>query len=144
MLSSSASTPRPQWTGPAAGTVAEYSLLTFLNDYDGQGGSIAGATYVGVTATPAAGQTSSEEMLGAHGFLSDDASTLHVLLICRQAEGSMRVDLDLRGTPFDHARLDLYRLDADHTTRAAPSTLSPSERSVTMPPVSAALLVARV
>ena len=48
-----------KWTGPAAGTVAEYALLQFLHDYDGQGGSVAGASYSDVT-------SSALDLLGTH------------------------------------------------------------------------------
>ena len=130
-----------KWTGPHKGTVAEYANLIFLDDFDGHGGSIAGATYVNVSV--AAAQYSSEPLLAAHGFISADKRTLHVLLVCRQAEGDMAVDLNLAGTPFEGSELDLYRLDDQHKSRGAPQKLSASERTISMPPTAAALIVAR-
>ena len=44
---------------------------------------------------------------------------------------------------FSQSSARLYRLDADHTKRAAPEVLTPSGGAITveMPPVSAALIV---
>ena len=124
-----------KWTGPAKGTVAEYALLQFLHDYDGQGSSVAGASYVNVT--------TASDMLGAHGFLSANGRTFHCVLICKQYEGSMAVTVALP-TKFGTASVDLYRLDAHHLARDSPEALSVSGGSavVTVAPMSATMLVA--
>lgn len=125
-----------KWEGPATGTVLEYALFKFLQDYDGHGGSVAGAAYVNVTTSTA--------LLGAHAFSSSTAFQL--LLISKQAVGSMTVTAHLprkcKGTP------QLYRLDKDHTkpTAAEPLPLHGAEAggkttSVTLPSVAAALVV---
>ena len=124
-----------KWEGPAKGTVLEYALFRFLQDYDGRGGSVAGAAYVNVTTDSA--------LLGAHAFSS--AAAFQLLLISKQAVGSMTVAAHL---PRQCAPPQLYRLDKDHTKPAAaePLPLLVAEdggktTSVTLPPVAAALVV---
>ena len=118
-------------------------MLQLLNNYDGSGGSIAGASYVNVT--------SSSDMLGAHGFISD-AGRLHVLLICRQAEDALTAVLELpQGGTWPPGTMDpargvgasIYRLDAQHKQAGSPepANVVQGKLSITMPAVSAALVV---
>ena len=127
-----------KWSSPKPGSVADYALLHFLHNYDGQGSSIAGATYVEV-------HTSSDQ-IGAHGFLSSDDQRVHVLLICRQYEGEVRVEVpvpevDVR---YQSELVSLYRLDAQHIVPASPESIAPTSGKVvvTMQPASAVLVVA--
>ena len=122
-----------KWSSPEPGSVADYALLHFLHNFDGQGGSIAGAAYVKVD--------TSSDLIGAHGFLSSDGQTVHVLLICRQYEGEVRVEVPV---PEQEGLVSVYRLDAQHVAPSSPELTTPMSGKivVTMPPSSAALLVA--
>jgi len=121
-----------KWSAPSKGSVLEYALLQLLANYDGKGGTIAGSSYVNVS--------SSSDMLGAHGFVSDSGQ-LHVLLLNRQVEAALEVAV---GLPSATARSgSLYRLDAQNLQPGSPETLPAAGGKVvvTIPAVSAALLV---
>jgi hypothetical protein len=121
-----------RWTAPATDSVTAYAFA-LLNDYDQQGGSIAGLSYIGAS--------SSEPLLGAHAFGNKDGTPKVVLLIGRQHEGELEATVNL-GDAI--STLELYRLDVGHVTPGKPEMLSVTKGSVsvTMPAVSAALLVA--
>ncbi len=121
-----------KWSSPAPGSVAEFALLHFLHNFDGRGSTIAGAAHVEIR--------TSTELVGAHGFLSADGRRVHVLLICRQYEGDVRVEVQI---PEHEGQWSLYRLDAQHISPSAPETISPQAGKVlvNMPPTSAVLVV---
>lgn len=122
-----------RWSVPKQNTITEYAYA-LLNDYDQQGGSLAGLMYFNAT--------SSEPLVGAHAFGTKDGIVKAVLLICRQYDG----ELDAVVSVGSHAvSADIYRLDSNHTTRAKPKSLAMKDGRVfvTMPAVSAALLIVR-
>ena len=127
-----------KWSSPEPGSVIDYALLHFLHNFDGEGSSIAGATYVEV-------HTSSDQV-GAHGFLSSDGQRVHVLLICRQYEGEVRVEVPIpeEDVRYQSELVSVYRLDAQHIVPSSPESIAPKSGKivVTMPPASAVLIVA--
>ena len=127
-----------KWSSPEPGSVIDYALLHFLHNFDGEGSSIAGATYVEV-------HTSSDQV-GAHGFLSSDGQCVHVLLICRQYEGEVRVEVPIpeEDVRYQSELVSVYRLDAQHIVPSSPESIAPKSGKivVTMPPASAVLIVA--
>ncbi len=122
-----------KWSSPEPGSVADYALLHFLHNFDSQGSSIVGAAYVNI-------ETSSD-LIGAHGFLSSDGQRVHVLLICRQYEGEVKVEVPIPGY---EGLVDVYRLDARHVVPSSPETTPsmPGKIVVTMSAASAILIVA--
>jgi len=123
-----------RWTVPTAGSVTAYAYR-LLNNYDGHGGSLAGLSYVEVA--------SSDALLGAHAFVSDDGSRQAVLLINRQYEGHMATTAKVDVATSSGK---LFRLGAGHMS-PSDAELVPvngGEVVIDLPPVSAALLVFEV
>lgn len=120
-----------KWESPTNGSVLEYALLDLLNNYDQRGGSIVGTTYVNVE--------TSTDLLGAHGFISDQGQQ-YVLLLCRQVSDDLIVTIT---HPTNAQSVSIYRLDMDHLKPSPPEIASVAQNEVVvrMPPVSAALLV---
>merc|ERR1711924_92486 len=109
-----------RWTAPTLGSITAYAY-SLLNNYDQNGGSIAGLHYLNAT--------SSEPLLGAHAFGDKDGKTKAVLLICRQHEGSLVASVNLGSSS---STVKLYRLDSDHAAPAKPETLSSTKGVVSV------------
>jgi len=120
-----------KWSAPRAGTVMDYALLQFLNNFDQQGSGIAGSSYLNIS--------TSSDMIGAHGFMSAEGQ-LCVLLIGRQVQKSVDVDVQL---PKGVEDVSVYRLDAVHTQPGGAEKVTAAQGmvSINIPAVSAALVV---
>ena len=120
-----------KWSPPRTGSVMDYALLHFLNNFDQQGSGIAGSSYLDIS--------TDIDMLGSHGFISAEGQ-LCVLLIGRQVEKSVDVSVQL---PKEVDNVSVYRLDATHTQPAGAEKVTAAQGmvSINMPAVSAALVV---
>lgn len=120
-----------RWVAPGKESPTAYAY-SLLSNYDQFNGSIVDMAYINAS--------SSEPLLGAHGFQAKDGRQV-VLLVSRQHTGTMAVSVDL-GSQYS-GTAHLYRLDADHTKPSEPEQVefSSGKTQLTMLPAAAGLLV---